>query len=58
MGQNLWWIQVLGSCSASRLGANCHLSAGAGLGGILEPVGSKPTIIEDDCFIGALLRNC
>ena len=40
--------------SASRLGANCHLSAGAGLGGILEPVGSKPTIIEDDCFIGAL----
>ena len=40
--------------SASRLGANCHLSAGAGLGGILEPIGSKPTIIEDDCFIGAL----
>ena len=40
--------------SASRLGANCHLSAGAGLGGILEPVGSKPTIIEDGCFIGAL----
>ena len=40
--------------SASRLSANCHLSAGAGLGGILEPVGSKPTIIEDNCFIGAL----
>ena len=40
--------------SASRLGADCHLSAGAGLGGILEPVGSKPTIIEDSCFIGAL----
>ena len=40
--------------SASRLSANCHLSAGAGLGGILEPVGSKPTIIEDGCFIGAL----
>ena len=40
--------------SAARLGANCHLSAGCGLGGILEPVGSKPTIIEDDCFIGAL----
>ena len=39
--------------SASRLSANCHLSAGAGLGGILEPVGSKPTIIEDGCFIGA-----
>ena len=40
--------------SAARLGADCHLSAGAGLGGILEPVGSRPTIIEDDCFIGAL----
>ena len=40
--------------SAARLGANCHLSAGCGLGGILEPIGSKPTIIEDDCFIGAL----
>ena len=40
--------------SAARLGANCHLSAGVGLGGILEPIGSKPTIIEDNCFIGAL----
>jgi len=40
--------------SAARLGADCHLSAGAGLGGILEPVGSRPTIIEDGCFIGAL----
>ena len=40
--------------SAARLGADCHLSAGAGLGGILEPVGSRPTIIEDSCFIGAL----
>ena len=42
------------SGSAARLGANCHLSAGCGLGGILEPIGSKPTIIEDNCFIGAL----
>ena len=40
--------------SAARLGADCHLSAAAGLGGILEPVGSRPTIIEDGCFIGAL----
>ena len=40
--------------SAARLGANCHLSAGCGLGGILEPIGSKPTIIDDNCFIGAL----
>ena len=40
--------------SAARLGANCHLSAGCGLGGILEPIGSKPTIIEDNCLIGAL----
>ena len=40
--------------SAARLGADCHLSAAAGLGGILEPVGSRPTIIEDGSFIGAL----
>ena len=40
--------------SAARLGADCHLSAAAGLGGILEPIGSRPTIIEDGCFIGAL----
>ena len=40
--------------SAARLGADWHLSAAAGLGGILEPVGSRPTIIEDGCFIGAL----
>ena len=42
----------IGSCA--RIGANCHLSAGVGLGKITKPVGSKPTIIEDDCFIGAL----
>ena len=40
--------------SAARLGADCHLSAAAGLGGILEPVGSRPTIIEGGSFIGAL----
>ena len=40
--------------SAARLGNDCHLSAGAGLGGILEPVGSRPTIIESESFIGAL----
>ena len=40
--------------SAARLGADCHLSAAAGLGGILEPIGSRPTIVEDGCFIGAL----
>ncbi|MEE4348934.1 MAG: DapH/DapD/GlmU-related protein, partial [Pacificimonas sp.] len=32
---------------------NCHISAGAGIGGVLEPLQATPTIIEDDCFIGA-----
>ena len=39
--------------SGSFLGNDCHLSGGAALGGILEPVGSRPTIIEDSTFIGA-----
>jgi len=42
----------IGSCA--RLGNDCHLSAGCGLGGNLEPIGFRPTIIEDGCFIGAL----
>lgn len=44
------WATV-GSCA--YIGARCHLSGGAGLGGVLEPAGSRPVIIEDDCFIGA-----
>lgn len=44
------WATV-GSCA--YIGARCHLSGGAGLGGVLEPPGAKPVIIEDDCFIGA-----
>ena len=39
--------------SGSYLGHDCHLSGGSALGGILEPVGSRPTIIEDGSFIGA-----
>ena len=39
--------------SGSFLGNDCHLSGGAALGGILEPVGARPTIIEDSVFIGA-----
>ena len=39
--------------SGSYLGHDCHLSGGSALGGILEPVGSRPTIIEDGTFIGA-----
>jgi len=39
--------------SGSFLGNDCHLSGGAALGGILEPIGSRPTIIEDGTFIGA-----
>src|SRR5512144_845218 len=44
------WATV-GSCA--QVGKNCHISGGAGLGGVLEPVQANPTIIEDNCFIGA-----
>ena len=44
------WATV-GSCA--QIGANCHLSGGVGIGGVLEPLQAKPVIIEDDCFIGA-----
>lgn len=44
------WATV-GSCA--QIGKNVHLSGGVGIGGVLEPVQSNPTIIEDDCFIGA-----
>lgn len=44
------WATV-GSCA--QVGKNVHLSGGAGIGGVLEPVQATPTIIEDNCFIGA-----
>ena len=44
------WATV-GSCA--QIGANVHLSGGVGIGGVLEPLQAAPTIIEDDCFIGA-----
>jgi len=44
------WSTV-GSCA--QIGKNVHLSGGVGIGGVLEPVQAGPTIIEDDCFIGA-----
>jgi 2,3,4,5-tetrahydropyridine-2-carboxylate N-succinyltransferase len=44
------WATV-GSCA--QIGKNVHLSGGVGIGGVLEPVQAAPTIIEDDCFIGA-----
>ncbi len=44
------WATV-GSCA--QIGKNVHLSGGAGIGGVLEPLQAGPTIIEDDCFIGA-----
>jgi 2,3,4,5-tetrahydropyridine-2-carboxylate N-succinyltransferase len=44
------WATV-GSCA--QVGAGCHISGGAGLGGVLEPLQAAPTIIEDGCFIGA-----
>jgi 2,3,4,5-tetrahydropyridine-2-carboxylate N-succinyltransferase len=39
--------------SGAQVGKNCHLSGGVGIGGVLEPLQAKPTIIEDNCFIGA-----
>ncbi|MDE2083821.1 MAG: 2,3,4,5-tetrahydropyridine-2,6-dicarboxylate N-succinyltransferase, partial [Xanthomonadaceae bacterium] len=44
------WATV-GSCA--QIGNNVHLSGGVGIGGVLEPLQASPTIIEDDCFIGA-----
>src|SRR5581483_11559449 len=44
------WATV-GSCA--QIGANCHISGGAGIGGVLEPLQAAPTIVEDNCFIGA-----
>jgi 2,3,4,5-tetrahydropyridine-2,6-dicarboxylate N-succinyltransferase len=44
------WATV-GSCA--QIGKNCHISGGAGIGGVLEPLQTGPVIIEDNCFIGA-----
>ena len=44
------WATVV---SCAQIGKNVHLSGGVGIGGVLEPVQSNPTIIEDNCFIGA-----
>ena len=44
----------LGYCGLVRaIGKNVHLSGGVGIGGVLEPLQAAPTIIEDNCFIGA-----
>jgi 2,3,4,5-tetrahydropyridine-2-carboxylate N-succinyltransferase len=44
------WATV-GSCA--QIGRNVHVSGGAGIGGVLEPIQSNPVIVEDNCFIGA-----
>ena len=44
------WVTV-GSCA--QIGRNVHLSGGVGIGGVLEPLQANPTVVEDDCFIGA-----
>jgi 2,3,4,5-tetrahydropyridine-2-carboxylate N-succinyltransferase len=44
------WATV-GSCA--QIGKNCHISGGAGIGGVLEPLQASPVVIEDDCFVGA-----
>ena len=42
---------TIGSCA--QIGSDCHISGGAGIGGVLEPLQANPVIIEDNCFIGA-----
>ena len=42
---------TIGSCA--QIGENCHISGGAGIGGVLEPLQAEPVIVEDNCFIGA-----
>src|SRR6185312_16071035 len=42
---------TIGSCA--QIGSKVHISGGAGIGGVLEPLQASPTIVEDDCFIGA-----
>jgi 2,3,4,5-tetrahydropyridine-2,6-dicarboxylate N-succinyltransferase len=44
---------LVGSCA--QVGSNCHISAASQIGGVLEPVGAMPVIIEDDCLVGG---NC
>lgn len=44
------WATV-GSCA--QIGKNCHLSGGVGIGGVLEPPGAQPVVVEDGCFIGS-----
>ncbi|MEO1192896.1 MAG: 2,3,4,5-tetrahydropyridine-2,6-dicarboxylate N-succinyltransferase [Pseudomonadota bacterium] len=44
------WATV-GSCA--QIGKNCHISGGAGIGGVLEPLQAGPVVVEDNCFIGA-----
>jgi 2,3,4,5-tetrahydropyridine-2,6-dicarboxylate N-succinyltransferase len=50
MSAKVRWSTV-GRCA--QIGANCHLSGGVGIGGVLEPMQADPVIIEDDVFIGA-----
>jgi 2,3,4,5-tetrahydropyridine-2-carboxylate N-succinyltransferase len=42
---------TIGSCA--QIGRNCHISGGAGIGGVLEPLQANPVVIEDECFVGA-----
>ncbi|UBU11422.1 2,3,4,5-tetrahydropyridine-2,6-dicarboxylate N-succinyltransferase [Nonomuraea gerenzanensis] len=44
------WATV-GSCA--QIGERCHISGGAGIGGVLEPIGEQPVVVEDDVFVGA-----
>ncbi len=47
-----WWIRTRWVGSCAQVGKNCHVSAAAQLGGVLEPVGALPVIIEDEVMVG------
>lgn len=57
IGAYIGELTMIDSCcsigSGAQIGSHSHISAGTGIGGVLEPVQAKPTIIEDHCFIGA-----
>ena len=50
-GSRIETLASVGSCA--QIGKNCHISGGAGIGGVLEPMQANPTIVEDNCFVGA-----
>jgi len=51
-----WWIRTPGG-KLAQVGKHCHISAASQIGGVLEPVGAMPVIVEDDVLVGGNLRH-